>query len=323
MSKRKNNTVLIIILVILAGILILTKLIREPGRQSNLKTDLMAIDTADVSRILIDRTNDKTIKFVKNGSTWTVSQGDIKSKEEKGTASGILGSLAGIRPNRLVAKSESKWNEYEVGDSASTTITFENSGGKKLGSIIIGKFSYEQPSGPSANYGRGSFSGSSYVRVPGEKEVYAVEGFLSMMLRRDFNSYRDKTFIEADKNDISRITFSYPADSSFVLTYHDSAWYAGDMKADSMITESYLNRLSSVSGNSIKDDYTPAGSPLLRMKIEGKTMQPVDVECYEGESPDNFILHSGQKPEVYFSSNKTGLFDRIFKPENYFLNVKK
>ncbi len=324
MSKKMNNRSLIIILIVLVVILVLTRLIRIPHQQSTLKTDLVSLDTSAVSTIMITTGNQtgKSIEFNKNGDTWTVSQGDVTAKEEKGAAEGILATLATVKPQRLVATSPAKWKDFELSDSAATAITFRNSSGKNLGGILVGKFTYQQPSGAYGQYGGRSFSGSSYVRIPGDKKVYAVDGFMSMMLRRSFDAWRDKTFIRTDRNDITGVTFDYPADSSFVLAYQDSAWYAGGNPADSLIASGYLNQISSSQGSSIRDHYTPSGKPLYVMTIEGKNMNPMKVECYQGENPKEYILHSGQNPGIYFVSGKSGLFDRLFKPESYFLRKK-
>lgn len=325
MSKKMNNTWLVIILAVLAVILVLTKLIKEPREQSTLKTDLIAIDTSKVSKILMNKgvNKDNTIEFDRKGDTWTVSQGAITSKEEKGSANGIIESLVTVKPQRLVATSKSKWNDYELTDSTATEITFMNNDNKTMGSIMIGKFTYNQPSNSYAAYGRGGYSGTSYVRIPGENNVYAVEGFLSMMLRRNFNSWRDKTFTTADRKDITKVTFSYPADSSFVLSYKDSTWYAADNRADSLKTSEYLGRLSSSQGATFKDQYTPDQPPVYSLKIEGNNMQPINIACYPGNGADEYIMHSSQNPDIYFESGKTGLFDQLLKTERYFTKGEK
>ena len=325
MSKKMNNKKLIIILLALVVILVLTRLIKIPREQSTLKTDLVSMDTTEVSKIIINNgaDKDKPIEFTRNGNTWTVSQGDITAKEEKGAAAGILGNLVSVKPQRLVATSKSKWKDYELSDSTATKITFKNRDGKTLAGILIGKFNYNQPSGGNGGYGRQSFSGSSFVRLPDDNNVYAVDGFLSMMLRRNFDSWRDKSFIHLAKENIKKISFSYPADSSFVLSNRDSVWYAENSPADSLLTNGYLSRISTTEGSSIKDHYTPGQQPLYSMTIEGNSMQPLKIECYQGDNPKEYIFHSDQNPDVYFVSGNTGLFDRLFKTRGYFLNRKK
>jgi hypothetical protein len=38
-----------------------------------------------------------------------------------------------------------------------------------------------------------------------------------------FNDWRDKTLLEFNREDVTRIVFKYPADSSFVLEFRDSS----------------------------------------------------------------------------------------------------
>ena len=55
------------------------------------------------------------------------------------------------------------------------------------------------------------------------------------------------------------------------------------------------------------------------LSIEGNNLLSLSVKCYKGEHDNEFILNSNLNPEVYFSSRKDGIFDKLFKSEKYFL----
>jgi hypothetical protein len=49
----------------------------------------------------------------------------------------------------------------------------------------------------------------------------------------------------------------------------------------------------------------------------------ISVKCYKNEDNDEFIVNSSLNPDVYFSSKRKDIPDRLFKPEGYFLNKDK
>lgn len=326
MSKKMSNKSLGLLLLALAVILVLTRLIKVPREEATLKKELYSIDTSQVGKIIISKgvSDTNPIIFTRNGYEWNVSQGDIKSKEEKGSARSILSDLNSVKPERLVSRTKSKWKDYELNDSTATRVKLEDKSGKVLSDIMIGKFSYNRGSGYGSygGYGNG-FSGTSFVRLSSDRDVYAVDGFMGMMLKRDFDSWRNKTFIQANKSNITKVSFMYPGNSAYQLSFKDSVWYAGNMHSDSSATANYLSSLSTAMGSTFKNKYMPSSDPVCQLKIEGNNMPAIDVRCYQGDSANEYILNSSLNPDVYFSSTKTGLYDRIFKPLSYFIKPEK
>ncbi len=126
---------------------------------------------------------------------------------------------------------------------------------KDLAELMIGKFTYKQVSNPYAGYGGNNIEGTTYVRLSGEEEIYAVEGFLAFSFSGGFNDWRDKSFLKCKKEDITKVTFTMPADSSFILAMKDSLWFAGSQPVDSAKTANFLNSLSLIDGQDFRDGY--------------------------------------------------------------------
>jgi len=319
MSKRYDNKRLLVIFAGLFVLLLLTVLVKMPRERSTLKGNLVEIDSSSVGKIIITPkygTGDP-FEFRKEDDKWNIVQGDIVSVPMKGAVTNILSEIMAVKPQALAAKGESGWKDYELTDSLATNVKIVNKKGKEIADVMIGKFSYKQVGNPYGGYGGNNIEGTTYVRLAGEKEVYAVDGFLAFSFSGGFNDWRDKSFVKCNKDDITKIIFTMPSDSSFTLVKRDSLWYAGNQKADSAKTANYLNSLSLVDGQEFMDGYKPDSFPVCQMVIEGNNLLNITVKCFKGEG-GNLILNSSQNPEVYFSGKRDGIFDELFKPLNYF-----
>jgi hypothetical protein len=324
MSKRFDNKKLFYILAGLLVILLLTVVVKIPKEKATLKERLVAVDTADVVKIVITPgvQKGKPFEFVKQDAKWTVRQDNVVSEPAKGAVTGIFTAILGIKPQSLAAIGEAKWTEYELTDSLATRVSLLNSRGREIAGMMIGKFTYRQVNNPYA-YGGNNIEGSTYVRIPGEEKIYAVEGFLALSFNGDFNDWRDKSFLRCKKDDIIKVTFTYPDDSSFVLSKKDSNWNVNNLTADSTNTSNYLNTLASVNGQDFRDGYKPVPFPEYQLVIEGNNLLNVTVKCYSGEKEGEFILNSSLNPDVYFASSKDELFGRLFKSKSYFLKQER
>jgi hypothetical protein len=215
---------------------------------------------------------------------------------------------------------KSRWSDYNLTDSLATRVQLMNEKGKTLVDLMIGKFTYNPVNDPYARANPNNIQGTSFVRLYNEKKVYGVDGFLSFSFSGKFDDYRDKSFLKLKKEDVIKISFVMPADSSFILKKKDSVWHAGDRVCDSLAIANYLNAISYLNGQDFRDNFKPIVNPLCDLLIEGNNLLNLSVKCYRGEGENEYIISSSLNPDVYFSSKKDGLFEKLFKPEKYFLS---
>ncbi len=325
MSRRFNNKRLLYLLAGLIVILLLTVVIKIPKEKATLKNKIVDFDTSEVSKIILYPriSNGNAVEFNRRGVKWTVQQGNIVAATQEGAVPNMFGDVLNIKPENLAAISKSKWKEFDLTDSLATRIKFFSSKGKILADLMIGKFDYKQPDKIYKGYNGNNVQITTYVRLANGEEIYGVDGLLTFTFNIKFEDWRDKTFIRSKKNDITRITFTYPADSSYTLSRKDSVWYAGTLKADSASIVNYLNSLSFLSGQDFKDNYKPVINPVYQILVEGNNLLNFFVKCYKDENSDEFILNSSLNQDVYFTSKKQGIFDQIFKPKSNFLKKAK
>ncbi|MGQ9619760.1 MAG: DUF4340 domain-containing protein [Bacteroidales bacterium] len=319
MSKRFDSKRLLYILGILIIILVLTFLVKIPRESSTLRTILVKFDTAQVTRIIISPkvSEGKEFEFLKEKDGWKVKQGTIVSRPRSGAVTNILTDLIQIKPSGLVAVDKSKWAEFDVTDSLGIRVRAENKKGKTLADVVIGKFSYKPVQNPYGGYGGGNVDGISYVRLGGEDEVYSVNGFLTFSFSGDFDNWRDRTLIRATKSYITKVNFTFPADSGFVLEKKDTIWTAGSMLADSARVTNYLSDIVYADGETFADNFKPLSPPEYRVDIEGNNLLNITLKCYR-QNDSTLILNSSLNPDSYFESKTDGVFSQIFKPLSHF-----
>lgn len=317
MSSRFDNKKLLYLLAGLIIVLLLTFIKKIPAENATLKSSIVEIDTAEVSRILIESKPNKgnPIDFNRSGAKWTVSEGSIVSPVKEGVIANMFGEVLKMKPISLASKDRSKWDDFEVSDSLGTRVKLLNGKGNILADLMVGKFTYKQVQNP---YGGNSVDGTSFVRIYDENEIYAVPGFLQFTFAGTFNDWRDKSFIQVDKNNITDIRFIYPADSSFKLTRNGTKWDIENQIADSAKVAEFVNSLSRLDGQKIMDNFTPDTNPAYQLAVEGNNLTSLTVKCYKGESENEYILNSSQNPDIYFSSEISGLFEKLFKSGNFF-----
>ena len=300
MSKI-NNKILLGILLVLLFVFLGKRFLGNSGER-NFRDTLVSIDTSEVNKIVIQprASNGENINFTKTGTGWEVARASTKDEADINSVKNMLGNMTGMKPKRLVAKSEDKWSQYEVNDSLGTRV-MAYAGDKLLADFILGKFNFQQA----------SRSMSNFVRLTDEDEVYSVEGFLSSSFNQEFNNFRDRTFVKATKENITSIRFEYPADSGYVLNKVASQWQIEGQQADSAAVESYLSGLRNITKSEFADDFISQGKVAsYQLTISGNNMQPFTVSAFQ--EGGKYVLHSTLNEGAYFNEGSLKIFEKLF-----------
>ncbi len=316
MANKFNNKTLVIILVILVGLFFVSRIIREKRSSGTLRRDLVQIDSSLVTSILLypSAENGEEIIFTRTGNNWTVKKGDFSVGANNNSVQNMLSELTMLSPERLIARSQEKWSEYGVNDSLGTRVIMKQ-GKKNMVDLIVGRFDYQPSPSGYRGYGNNYGSGLTYVRLYDEPEVYVVQGFLAMSFNQTFNNWRNQTFLNTNKNNITSLSFEYPADSGFTAVKTDTIWTINGIRAVSTSMAQYLSNIARKSNSSFIDDFSPVTSPDFQLTIEGIEMNPVILKAYK-TGVNSYILNSSQNPEAYFTSPASGLFGNVFKSKS-------
>ena len=318
MYRKINNRRLLIIvavLVVALGALIVKDYFK--GDRSFRKF-VLTIDTAQVVSINISAgvTNSKNIKIFNDEGKWRVSDNSHNFSADPGMIKNIVNELASLKIETLAATAKASWTEFEVTDSAAIKVSVQEKGEKAATTLLIGKFTYQRPENPYDRQGKLS----SYVRIAGEEETYAVQGFLRMNFVPDVNNYRNKFLTRTSSDLFSKISLDYLGDSSFILVKENKKWMIDGLPVDSVMSENYFTELEHLSGSEFADTMKHSEQPSFTLKIEGSALpNPIDIKAYKKEFAQGYLVTSSYNSEAIFNGSSQSLFTKIFKGKKSFL----
>lgn len=311
MFNKFSTKTLIIILVILGGLAALNKFYLSKKGESTFETSFIQIDSAAVTQVLIypKAEKGKEIKLTRNGTAWDLQSDKVKTTADTGEVHRLLAGFVDVRASSLAAEDKSGWGDYQVADTSGSRIKFVTVDNKSY-EMIVGKFGFN----PAAR------NGVTYIRHMGDEKVYAVEGYISFSVNRDFTSWRMKTVVSGNKDNWTSLTFSYPADSSFTLAKQNNQWLLNGQTVDSNKTSQYLAQLANKQSTGFVDGYVSTNAPVYSVSISGNNLsKPISIQAFPSDSTQKFIIHSSLNPDAWFSELKNPIADGIFVGKQHFL----
>ncbi|MCB0585239.1 MAG: DUF4340 domain-containing protein [Phaeodactylibacter sp.] len=321
-----NNKILLIVLVALLAIYGLSRLF-SGNKKTTFKAELIQVDTAAVSSITISpRGEEPPFTLKKEGGQWIATRDALSTKASQGAIQSLLGNLSLIKTKRIAAKSKDKWAEYQVVDSAGTRIQVYGGGGDLLEDFIIGKFDFQQapqPQQPMQFQQQQQPIITSFIRLSGENETYAVEGMQVLSMGQGFDSYRNKNLLKM-KKEMEVNAFEYQlGDSLLRFQKTMDGWATDGIVLDSMKVENYLNVLRNLSGTTFADDFDELSAgqyPQQQLTISGNNIEePFRITVYRDTTREKpFVIFSNYNPETYFASDSSGIYSKLFKPVESF-----
>lgn len=308
--KKLNNTWLIAALVVLVGAFFISRFFRAPGLESNLRQQLVQLDTAAITQLRVrPASGGEEISLQREGVNWKVTQGSKSAFADRSAVNAALSSLSALKPLRMVSRKKDKWNDFQVGDGGTQVAVYEAD--RQESNLHIGKTNFVQNQ-------QGGFGGAyTYVRVGDEDEVYAIDGFLESSFNRTYSDWRNKNFLRVSRDAVSKITFTYPADSSFVLEKKDSVWVVNGQPAAIAPVDMYLGHLAFKNLNNFADDFQPTGAAPVTIKVEARGGP---LETIEGWPLPNgqWAFRSTQQPVIFTSEGSSAIQD-LLRGKTYFM----
>lgn len=304
MFRRFNIKTLFITFIALLIVVIILELSETKGGKSSFRRELFAADTAKVTSIVIQGANDqKDVVIMKDYEGWKIEKDGKFYNADAGKIKSMLTEVKRLRPERVVANNSEKWPDYQVGDSLGYYVRFKD-GDQVLTELIIGKFDYQQATRKM----------TSFVRVGGEDFVYAVQGFLRMNFQRESKPYMNSYIVKSDDSEWTQLRFQYPGGESFSLAKQGENWMVGGLMADSTYVENYFNSLARITGAEFAEISKVEETPdnMYSLTIEGNNFIPIVVKAVHGTTEGEYIIYSTQNKGMYFKSQQSGVFSKIF-----------
>jgi hypothetical protein len=309
LNKLKTRNLAIIFVVLLA-VVIFYKISTMNGYRT-FNSQIVLVDVEEITNLQYSLKADETAYNIqRKGDVWNVLVGNKAYMADTAAITQALSQLANLQAKHIAAKSEEKWEDFQVTDSLGTRVKLLNND-EVLADFYIGRFSYQQPQNPYQRQGQMT----TYIRLAGKSEVYAVDGFLSMLFQKNASNYRNRKLVSINEEEIMGVDFIY-SDSSFSINRKEGNWFIDENPVDSSKLENYFKSIINLTGSAFKDDIDITGkkaSHQLKIKVADK--EPVEIKVFAFNEGEQVVTSSMN--EAVFSTNEAQ-FNRVFKSKGYF-----
>jgi hypothetical protein len=163
----------------------------------------------------------------------------------------------------------------------------------------------------------------SYVRVGGDDNVYQINGMPGFLFNQNANYFRDGRVIKDNYINWTKLSFTYPGDSSFVLEKKNKNWMIGSQMADSAKTVNVLRPLSDLTSQDFADNFDQSllGKASYTLTINSTAKGGITVTAFI--SPTDTLINSSTNPDAYFDVSKNNFLEQIFRTKRDFFKKKK
>lgn len=301
-------------LLIAAGVLALLFLISDlwspRAKDRSFREVVMTLDTAAVTGFSLfpSSLRPAELRFDRSPDGWMVSLDGIAHRADDERVREFLGGHAVMRSKRLTGFMDLVKERYDLTDSLRETAVFRLvDGGDRT-----------------VHYGRNTFAPGkvgmwSTINLPGEDEVFSVEGTMSMLAEQPFAEWRTKWLVRGDPAHIQRLRFSYSMDTAFVVERVGGTWMVDADTADQSKVDGYLAPLVRSRAQAFADTVNIAGlSPDHSLEVsfdDGRA--PITVNIYTGWS--GLVATTSLDPGSKMRFDPARELIRMFKTRGYFL----
>lgn len=307
MLKNISSIKLLGILAVLLLVYLGFEFFGGKSRSKSFKENIVEIDTAKVTRMVI-AAKGESLELLKQNGGWKVSIGNGKYAEAlSASVKSTINSLTTVKPSRIATKDPEKWKDFQVDSSGTRVQVFE--GDKNTLNLIIGRFGFNQEAMQQQQQMMGGRGGMNqfytYVRLENDMEVYVADNFMGMSLNAEASGYRNRQLLSITTDSLTEIRFSYPGDSSFVMTKIDSVWMIDGILTDSAATTSYLGDIRYINNSNFVDDVPAEAliSPTYTLTLKQASKADIVVKAFQ-HPVRQWIINSSENPESYFADTK-------------------
>ena len=280
-----------IILFSIASLVVVAFLVFRPTDRISYELPVLKDFARDeISVITIERTN-KRISLTRLGNQWSVAPGDYEA--DSTAINFVLDTLMDFDITEVVSFSDEP-KRYNLDPDSLLRVTVEGSS-EVLLNIDVGS--------------RAGTFGHTFVRIPGQDQIFQGIGDLRNVFDRDLDTYRNKTVMDFDPNTIRAITVTQvlpPQEPRRIHVVRSlNGWEYLESEHDLGIglnplnpagIESALRFLGALPAYRYRYGDSPTGSPWLTVTLEGN--QTYTLELFSNE--DNVFPAKSSGSQYWF-----------------------
>jgi hypothetical protein len=239
-------------LAVVAGLWLVASFVSGGGGAIDAPTGLRAtfegVDETSVEAVRFIRPED-TVELRREAGAWRVNGWQADS----GSVVRLFDAVAETSVGDLMATNPANHERMGVSGDSARTIEIEIGGATRT--LLVGN--------------QGPRFSTAYARLPGEDEVYLLEGGLRAHITRRLDDWRNRRVIAIDTSGVNRISVRRD-DDSFTVVRGDSAWtFADGSEAVARQVQSILGELS---GSLVGSGVLAEGDSLAALPSGGYTV---------------------------------------------------
>ncbi|MBV6404966.1 MAG: DUF4340 domain-containing protein [Flavobacteriales bacterium] len=310
MWRDRSTRALLIAAAVLALLLLVSHFWSPRSRDRSFRDVVMTLDTAAVTGFSIfpSAPGHRELRFDRSPAGWTVSDEGGSHRADDGRVREFLGGHAHMRAKRLTGFMDLVKERYDLTDSLRETVVFRLVDGAER----------------TVHYGRNTFAPGnvgmwSAVNLPGEREVFAVEGTMSMYAEQPLDEWRTKWLVRGDPAHVRSLRFHYSMDTAFTVERRGGTWMVDADTADQSKVDGYLASLMQARAQAFADTVNIAGlAPDYSLEVgfdDGRA--PITVNVFTGWSA--LVAVSSLDPGSKLRFDTMRELPRMFRTRGHFL----
>jgi len=310
MFGKLNTRILVITLISLAALWWLGG--RMSGEQQrSFRDTLLRTDTATLQSFAIVPAPWKkmdTLRFRRDGKSWNVTTHGKTVMTDPDPMNELLGSFRDLRTIRVAGKFGTVDPHYEIADSSADRLVIDAPDGKHV--VLVGQ-------------GRGGADAFTYMCMPPDQDVYAVQGKLGVFMDNTATDWMPKQLVIGDPKNWDRVTFTFPTDTGYTMVNDGRRWSIDGVPCDQEKVVEYLESLARSRGQRVIDPSDTLNAvPAFKLVVEDRTRSsPIMVSVLA--KVDHYIVRSSLDPSIVMPFDKAREVPRMFRPRAVFLPSNK
>ncbi|MEW5922805.1 MAG: DUF4340 domain-containing protein [Candidatus Zixiibacteriota bacterium] len=200
--------------------------------------NFLGLSDEEINRIDILGPED-TLMFRLDGANWYVTIDSLYRRADTMAVRNMIKTAIDMKVGNVISQNAERRKDFMVDDTGGNLIRFYRDD-RLLSEIIIGK--------PANDYTH------TYIRKPGEDEVYLANGLLTYAYRRQKTQWFDKTIFSIPPVTINSVELDYDK-KAYKLWQADSVWFYGERPfrdsslADTIKTRIFLTSICNLNAN--------------------------------------------------------------------------
>lgn len=298
-----NNKILLVILVLAAAGYFVVQWANQ-GEGRTFRSNLTDLDTAEVDKLRIQQANQEAFEVALIDGRWMVKKKESSLPADEQAVRSVLATMQNLKVEAIVAKKQDRWSEYEL-DKARATRVEIFSDGEQRNDLYLGKFKFNKQ----------SRSATSYVRSAEESTVYSVDGMISMAFKQGASYFYNKSVMDISPDEMTGMEYNHGSDS-YRIERRNESWYQNGTPIDSAEAAEYIQKFSPLKSYSVanidRQGWKEIPGTKHRLVISKRNGNSESLEAVFNDQTGKFIIHSSQFPEMYYASDSSAMYKRVF-----------